>query len=131
MILVLLNLLLTAKGQQNSIDTTIYRFVEDMPEFPCGNLELYRYIALNYNAPDNDCFVSYILFSFVIEKDGTVSNKELIINDNNISMRTGNENVLDCIEEWINAGLELLNNMPNWISGKKIIKMFVLKLKFH
>ena len=118
LIIVFVILFSSIKGQQNNIDTIICQFAEDMPEYPGGDLELYKYIALNYNAPDNDCFVSFIRFSFVIEKDGTISNKEVIINNNNISLRIGNENIEVCKQAWIKAGLDLLNKMPNWISGK-------------
>jgi hypothetical protein len=90
-----------------------------MPEFPGGNLELCRYISSNYNTPDNNWFVSHIIFSFVIEKDGTISNKEVIINDDDISLQTGNENITDCIEEWKNTSFEILKRMPIWKSGKK------------
>jgi len=46
-----------------------------------------KYIVANFNAPDNNCFVTFIRFTFVVEIDGTISNKEVIINDKHILLR--------------------------------------------
>ena len=117
-IIITIGLFQTIKGQRNNSDTIIYQFVEVMPKFIDGDIELKNYIALNFKAPDNDYFVSLIRFSFVVEIDGTISNRQVIIMDNNVSSRTGNENMEVCEQEWIDAGIDLLNNMPKWISGE-------------
>ena len=116
------------KGQPNNSDTTIYQNVEIMPEFIEGDLGFRKYIVANFNAPDNNCFVTFIRFTFVVEIDGTISNKEVIINDKHILLRTGNEDIEICKQKWIAAGITLLNNMPNWISGKKNNKNVRVKL---
>jgi hypothetical protein len=117
-ITITIGLFQTINGQRNNSDAVIYQFAEVMPKFTDGDVELKNYIALNFKAPDNNCFVSRIRFSFVVETDGTISNRQVIILENNISLRTENENMELCKQEWIDAGIDLLSNMPKWISGR-------------
>lgn len=68
-------------------DTTKYEVVEKMPEFEGGMSEMMAYIAQNVSYPQiaKDCGVEgRILVKFVVEKDGTVTDLEIVksIKDN-------------------------------------------------
>lgn len=61
----------------------IYSQVEQMPEYPGGNEQLWRYIIANIKYPTaaRDGHVQgQALVSFVIEKDGSMSNLKLLRN---------------------------------------------------
>src|SRR6478735_4624879 len=67
-------------------DTSSYIAPEDTitiaPQFGSGPGEIYRFIEDNYNVRLNGQYLSYfpenIRFSFYVEKNGTVSNFELL-----------------------------------------------------
>ncbi len=59
----------------------VFVVVEDEPEFPGGMEALYRYLASNINYPDEakaEKIQGRVFVSFVIEKDGSVSNIKLL-----------------------------------------------------
>ncbi len=98
-------------------DTTIYKFCEQMPEFNGGEKQLLKFVFSNLHSPNNGSFVTKILFSFVIEKDGTISNKKILINGNNVHTKTGNESIDECLKGWIDNALLVLHKMPKWNPG--------------
>ena len=62
-------------------DTTKYEVVEKMPEFEGGMSEMMAYIAQNVSYPQiaKDCGVEgRIMVKFVVEKDGTVTDMEIV-----------------------------------------------------
>jgi protein TonB len=119
-------------SQRNITDTTIYTFVEIKPEYPGGDSELIKFLSSNFNCPNNNSFVTKIYFSFIIENDGSISNKEVTIRDNSVLLKTGNENIVLCKKAWIDSSLQLLNKMPNWKpaqnDGKKVRVKFLIPL---
>ncbi len=84
----------------------IFTIVDQMPEFPTGEDGLGRFIAEFVKYPPRareDGVQGRILCSFIIRKDGTVSNIEVI---------DGLDNDLD------NEALRVLSMMPKWTPGK-------------
>lgn len=85
-----LSFLSTAQTPQKSSDTkpstvttqeeTIFTVVEQMPEFPGGMEALYQFLAANIKYPGgpDDCVNGKVIVSFVIEKDGTVSDAKVV-----------------------------------------------------
>ena len=86
---------------------SIYRVVEQMPEFPGGTAKMLTFISENIKYPqsamekgiEGKCFIQ-----FVIDVDGSVTNVEL--------MRGFDE---ECDAE----ALRVINLMPKWKPGKK------------
>lgn len=117
-ILILFVIFFGLKGfsQNDIIDTTIYNFVEIMPQFVSGDTELNEFIYYNLLEPDSNCFVTYIILNFVIEKDGSISNKTVEIEENYIHIMD-NGVFAECKQAWIDSSMQLLNQMPNWKPG--------------
>lgn len=61
---------------QSPVDTTVYTVVEEMPQYPGGDEALLKYMWKNIKINPNDkCLAEGKLrFSFIIEKDGKLSN---------------------------------------------------------
>ena len=86
---------------------TIYNVVDQMPEFPGGTEAMMHYVADNVKYPEEakDKDISGRVFiSFVVEKDGSVSNVE-------VKRGIGG----GCDEE----AVRVISAMPNWKPGKK------------
>ncbi len=103
-------------SQIDDHDTTIYTFVEVMPQFNGDETALSMFIHSNLKAPDVDCFVTKIIFSFVVEKDGSLSQKIVSIDDNSILLM-GNGSYPKCKQAWMDSALEVLTQMPKWKAG--------------
>ena len=76
-------------------DTLIYQrtfhendkmyFANVEPEYPGGIIEFVRLIQENLKIPDSyDCFFTSIEFYFLVDKDGTVTKRGIVINDSKI-----------------------------------------------
>jgi protein TonB len=85
-------------------DDDVLTFVEQMPEF---NGDLYQYISKNINYPveaKENKIEGRVIAQFIVEKDGSISNASVLK-----KMGWGMD------EET----LRVINNMPNWKSGKQ------------
>ncbi|MCR9172480.1 MAG: energy transducer TonB [bacterium] len=108
---IFLLVLLPLGSFSQSEDTTIYELVEVDAHFPGGAAEMQRYIIDNIEYPDTvyDMLSSKIYFSFIVEKDGSLSNIEII--------KPKNPN-------YHSHYLELIQKMPPWVpaqlNGKKV-----------
>ena len=95
-------------GEDNSDsnqDNELFMVVEDMPEFPGGTEGLLEYLRSNLNYPagcrENN-IQGRVLISFVVEKDGSISNTE----------------VVQPVDEELDAeALRVVSKMPNWKPG--------------
>jgi len=103
-------------SQSDINDTSIYDYVEVMPQFMGGESELNQFLFSNYKTKDVNCYVTYIILNFVIEKDGSITNKIVEIEDNYIHILE-NEVFAECRQAWIDSSMQLLNQMPNWKPG--------------
>ena len=100
----------TSYAQQRKVmpldpNEEIYTIVDKMPEFPTGEEGLGRFITefIRYPSRAKDEGVQgRILCSFIVRKDGTISNLEVI---------NGLDNDLD------NEALRVLSMMPKWTPG--------------
>lgn len=90
------------KVDSSEVEKLVFQIIEKMPEFPGGSIELMKYISKNIIYP-NDALSQKIegtvFVTFVVEKDGTLSNFEII---KDIGGGCGD------------ASIELLKNMPKW-----------------
>lgn len=70
-------------AQQKSVQTEeskIFTVVEESPEFPGGMEALYQFLASNIKYPghSDQCVNGKVIVSFVIEKDGSVSDAKVV-----------------------------------------------------
>lgn len=92
---------------ETEIDSTSYRFVEQMPEFPGGNDSLLIYLKNNIQYPENckkDSISGVVLIEFIIEKDGSVTNVKPIVK---------------AVPELDAEAVRVIENMPKWKPGKQ------------
>ena len=82
-----------------------FMVVEDMPEFPGGTAGLLEYLRANIRYPagcKENNIQGRVLVSFVVEKDGSISNTE----------------VVKSVDEELDAeALRVVSKMPNWKPG--------------
>lgn len=68
-------------GTSNSNETLIAEMLDSKPQFPGGIEKFYRYIGNNFNSPTLDENKNVRIFvSFVVERDGSMSNIKVINN---------------------------------------------------
>ncbi|MBC7864891.1 MAG: TonB family protein [Bacteroidia bacterium] len=98
-------------------DTTIYTFVEVMPEFPGGNSAMLRYFGSNLKYPeiekDSD-FPAKCYFSFVVNETGKVENAQVIKGSGNLDMDK--------------EALRVINSFPQFKPGKQNGKTVKVKM---
>ena len=76
--------------------------LEAKPEFPGGVPAFYQYIGDNYKVPNIKGLEGKVLATFVVEKDGSLSNVKIL---RDIGHGTGEE------------AKRVLENSPKWIPG--------------
>ena len=95
-----------AKDNMKPDKNGVYQIVEEMPSFPGGDRELMEHIAKNIKYPQEAMdkeIQGRVFVSFVVEKDGSVSNVEL-------KRGIGG----GCDEE----AIRVISTMPKWNPGK-------------
>ena len=83
----------------------VFEMVEVAPEFPGGTEALYRYLAGNVKYPEKakaDGTEGRVIVSFVVEKDGSVTDAQV---------RRGVSNEVDA------EALRVVQGMPKWTPG--------------
>lgn len=93
----------------------IFTIVDQMPEFPTGEDGLGRFISEFIQYPvraKQEGIQGRILCAFIVRKDGTISNVEVV---------NGLDNELD------NEALRVLSMMPKWTPGKNDNKIVSVK----
>lgn len=96
----------------------VYEFVDEMPEYPGGFRELFKWISDEITIPDDvpaDALKSRMFVKCIIEQDGSVSNAE-IVSDTDLSLKKELERALA--------------NMPKWNPGKSNGKEVRVKTSF-
>ena len=86
----------------------VYSTADEMPEFPGGMGELITYLGSNIQYPSKakeNHWEGSAVCQFVIEKDGSISNAEII--------QSSGFQLLDI------EAMRVILNMPNWTSGKQ------------
>ncbi|CAN1548060.1 MecR1 Antirepressor regulating drug resistance, predicted signal transduction N-terminal membrane component [Flavobacteriaceae bacterium] len=74
------------------------------PEFPGGVLEFYKFIGTNFNIPDELKISGKIILTFMVEKDGSLSEFEIV---KDLGFGTADEVI------------RVLKLSPKWIPGKE------------
>ncbi len=85
----------------------IFFIVEEMPDFPGGEMELRNYIANNVSYPpeaQENKIQGKVYVTFVVAKDGTIANAKIA---------RGVDPTLD------NEALRVINSLPKWKPGKQ------------
>lgn len=88
-------------------DDRIFTFVEQKPEFVGGEKALMKFLAENIKYPKDarkQKVEGKVFASFVVEKDGTISNITLL------------KRIFPSCDEEV---VRVLNSMPKWIAGKR------------
>ena len=92
---------------RESVSDSIFVVVEQKPEFPGGEEALYQFLASNLNYPNTakeQNIKGRVIVSFVVEKDGRITNAKVI---RDIGGGCGDE------------ALRVVNKMPRWKPGKQ------------
>ena len=89
------------------VEPQVFTFVEDMPEFPGGELALRKYIGANVRYPeaakDND-IQGTVFVRFVVDTDGSVTNVEIL---------RGVDPLLD------KEAKRVVESLPKWKPGRQ------------
>jgi len=92
--------------------------IEVKPDFPGGLPKFYAYIMNNYKIPDEDGLNGNVFVTFVVEKDGRLTDIKVL---RDIGFGTGKE------------AIRVLNNSPRWNpgeqNGKKVRVQYSLPIK--
>jgi len=90
-----------------------------MPQFVGGDAKLIGFLTDNFKMPYNkDCYISKINFNFVVEKDGSLSHKQIEIKDKNVQLKSDKETIEHCKKIYADSAMSVLNRMPKWAPGK-------------
>ena len=108
--------------EEAAAEPDFFTIVEDMPSFPGGEEQLFRYLGENikYPAMAKDAGITGIVFvTFVVKEDGSVSGVKVLRGIGG-----------GCNEE----ALRVVNGMPRWKPGKHngraVPVTFTLPIKF-
>ena len=109
--------------EQQVDEDQIFMVVESMPQYPGGDVELYKYLADNIRYPNiaREAGISGRVFvSFVVEKDGSVTDVKILRGIGG-----------GCDEE----AIRLVKSMPKWSPGlqrgKAVRVTYNLSVKFN
>jgi periplasmic protein TonB len=103
-------------------DNSVYNSagLEIKPEYKGGFNKFYEYIAKNYRTPDVPGLKGKLLVSFVVEKDGSITDIKVL---KDIGYGTGEE------------AIRILKKCPNWTpaeqKGKKVRCTFMLPINIQ
>ena len=120
------NLLIAQDSNQsqtnNQEDLSIHTVsgIEIRPEFPGGLSQFYKYIGKNYKVPDIKSLKGKIIITFVVEKDGSLTDIKVL---RDIGYGTGSE------------AIRVLKKCPKWIpgeqDGKKVRVIYTLPISIQ
>lgn len=94
------------KATNPSDENAIYNTagIDVRPEFPGGLAEFYKYIGKNYKTPNVKNLKGKVFVTFVVEKDGSLSDIKVI---RDIGLGTGEE------------AIRVLKECPKWLPGEQ------------
>lgn len=100
-------------------DNTVYNTagIEVKPDFPGGMEKFYKFVGNNYQTPEEDGLKGKVYVTFVVEKDGSLTDIKVI---RDIGYGTGKE------------AIRVLNKCPKWTpgeqNGKKVRVLYSLPI---
>ena len=103
-------------------DNTVYNTagIEVKPDFPGGMGEFNKFVARNYQAPEEEGLKGKVYVTFVVEKDGSLTDIKVL---RDIGYGTGKE------------AIRVLNKCPRWTpgeqNGKKVRCTFSLPISIQ
>jgi TonB family protein len=107
----------TSKGKDE-----VYVVVEEMPEFPGGNLEMMKFLAQNIKYPveaQKKGIQGKVYVSFVVNRDGSVSNAKIV------------RSVEPSLDE---EAIRIVNALPKWKpgrqSGQEVAVQYTIPINF-
>ena len=108
------------EDEQNATDDKVFDVVENMPQFDGGMGALMQYLSHNIRYPEESDVQGRVIVSFVIGKDGSISNAQ----------------VVKSLHPSFDAeALRIINNMPKWIpgtqNGKPVNVKYVVPINFR
>ncbi|MBQ2386318.1 MAG: energy transducer TonB [Bacteroidales bacterium] len=119
----LTNMAFCQEEKKVSVDDEVFVVVEEQAEFPGGMEAMYAYIVKNLKYPEaakEKGIEGRVFVSFIIEKDGSISNVKIL------------RGIGGGCEE---AAVEMIKNMPKWKPGtqrgKPVRVQFNLPIKFE
>lgn len=119
----LTNMAFCQEEKKVSVDDEVFVVVEEQAEFPGGMDSMYAYIVKNLKYPEKakaEGIEGRVFVSFIIEKDGSISNVKILRGIGG-----------GCDE----AAKEVVEKMPKWKPGKQKGKpvrfQFTLPIKFE
>lgn len=95
----------------------VFMLVETMPEFPGGTTALTDYLKKETIYPEQareDSIQGRVLLSFVVEKDGSISNPTVMKSSGNNRRNPENSDLFDQLDA---EALRVLSQMPKWNPG--------------
>ena len=101
--------------KNNPAELEFYYIVEEMPEYPGGEKEMFNFIFSNFNYPEGVNACCKITIEFIVDKDGGIKNIKIV---------KGLEKMFD--EEM----LRVFNLMPKWKPGRQRGKAVPVKMKY-
>lgn len=111
-------IVLAQKGTNDELYNTAG--IDVKPEFPGGVEAFYKFISTNYKTPNVSKLAGKVFVSFVIEKDGSLTDIKVI---RDIGNGTGEE------------AIRVLKESPKWIpgeqNGKKVRVLFSIPIKIE
>ncbi|MBN2805765.1 MAG: energy transducer TonB [Prolixibacteraceae bacterium] len=103
----LINAVPVIQEEETEEESEVFIIVEDMPEFPGGELALRKWIGSNIKYPviaAENGIQGKVYVTFVVDKDGSISNARIA---------RGVDPSLD------QEALRVVNNLPKWKPGKQ------------
>jgi hypothetical protein len=94
------------KSDSYTEENPIFSSVDEMPEFPKGAAEFSRFILKNLVYPKQDVYQGSINYSFIVDKEGNVSN---------IKIYNKQESKYTPLEK---EAIKVLQLSPKWSAGK-------------
>ena len=105
--------------EDDNDDTSIYNTtgIKVKPDFPGGLEKFYKFISENYKVPEEEDLKGKIFVTFVVEKDGSLSDIKVL---RDIGYGTGKE------------AIRVLKTCPRWVpgelNGKKVRVLYSLPI---
>ena len=109
-------------GQVTEEDNSVYNLagIELKPDFPGGMDKFYKFIGKNYQVPEEEGLKGKVFVSFVVEKDGSLTDIKVI---RDIGYGTGKE------------AMRVLKSCPRWNpgeqNGKKVRVLYSLPISIQ
>ena len=104
---IMATLSINAQREDTRVEESVYDIVEEMPQFPGGPSAMFEYLSTNIQYPEAakmDGIQGRVIVTFIVEKDGSVSNAKVA------------KSLEPSLDE---EAHRLVKSMPHWIPGKQ------------